>query len=45
MIQYEKTFQNTHKFYAMVDNELITMQYFFCSKSYALKQFKLLMEI
>jgi hypothetical protein len=40
VIQYEKTFQNAHKFYALVDNEVITMQYFFCSKSYALKHFK-----
>lgn len=38
---YEKTFQGAHKFYCVVDNQLITMQYMFCSKADALKQFKL----
>ena len=37
---YEKTFQGAHKFYAMVDNQLITMQYMFCSKKEALQMFK-----
>lgn len=40
IIQYEKTFQGAHKFYTLVDNELISMQYMFCNKATALKQFK-----
>lgn len=44
-IQYERTFQGAHKFYALVDNQLITMQYYFCSKTYALNQFKKLLEV
>ncbi len=37
---YEKPFQGAHKFYAMIDNQLITMQYMFCTKKKALQQFK-----
>lgn len=40
-IQYERTFQGAHKFYAMDKNGyLFTMQYMFCSKREALASFK-----
>ena len=41
VIQYEKTFQGAHKFYAFdkYDN-LVTRQYFFYTKREALKLFK-----
>ena len=41
IIQYEKTFQNAHKFYAIDKNGyLITKQYMFYTKREALKSFK-----
>lgn len=41
IIQYEKTFQGAHKFYALnKTNILVTMQYMFYSKAQALKLFK-----
>lgn len=40
-IQYEKTFQGAHKFYALNKHgRFITMQYFFYSKREALSMFK-----
>jgi len=39
-IQYEKTFQGAHKFYALKNGFLFTMQYMFCSKKEALAMFK-----
>lgn len=44
IIHYEKTLQNTHSFYVILDNEIISMQYYFCSKEYALNHFKQLIE-
>jgi hypothetical protein len=40
IIQYEKTYQGAHRFYAMRGDYLFTMQYFFCSKREALAMFK-----
>jgi hypothetical protein len=40
-IQYEKTFQGAHKFYALDKNDnLITKQYFYYTKCEALRLFK-----
>jgi hypothetical protein len=44
IIQYEKTFQGAHKFYALAGSGvLLTRQYFFTTKSQALKDFKQLL--
>ena len=43
-INYEKTFQGAHKFYALVGGHLITKQYFFTSKREALRDFKELLK-
>jgi len=44
IIQYEKTFQGAHKFYAMTGRgELLTKQYFFTTKAKALKDFRILL--
>lgn len=41
IIQYEKTYQGAHKFYALdKNNVLVTKQYLFYTKSEALKAFK-----
>jgi|GEM_PF-2788204 len=41
VIQYEKTFQGAHKFYARdKNNNLLTRQYFFYTKKEALRLFK-----
>ena len=41
IIQYEKTFQGAHKFYALNKHgQLITRQYFLTSKREALADFK-----
>jgi hypothetical protein len=41
IIQYEKTFQGAHKFYAFTKNGLsLNRQYFFYTKREALKRFK-----
>lgn len=41
IIQYEKTFQGAHKFYALDKNDnLVTRQYFDYTKRDALKLFK-----
>jgi hypothetical protein len=41
IIQYEKTYQGAHKFYALDKNDnLVTKQYFYYSKREALKLFK-----
>lgn len=40
VIQYERTFQGAHKFYAMKGGYLVQMSYFFTSKAQALKEFK-----
>jgi len=45
IIQYEKTFQGAHKFYALASSgTLLTKQYFFTSKAKALKDFKFLLK-
>ena len=45
IIQYEKTYQGAHKFYALDKNDvLVTKQYFFYTKSQALKEFKQLIK-
>jgi hypothetical protein len=41
IIQYEKTFQGAHKFYALDKTDtLVTMQYMYYTKAQALKLFK-----
>ena len=41
IIQYEKTFQGAHKFYAIdKSGHLFTMQYFYYTKREALRLFK-----
>lgn len=44
IIQYEKTFQGAHRFYAIDKNgDFVNMQYFFTSKAKALAAFKRLL--